>query len=77
MVDDLDAGGDALRLLHVVRREEHRHLLVATQPADEFPDLVAGLRVEPGGRLVEKQDARPVRGADVLSARCRYIPPNK
>ena len=60
VVDDRDPVGDALRLLHVVRREKHRHVLVAAQPADEFPDLVAGLRVEPAGRLVEEQDARPV-----------------
>ena len=60
VVDDRDPVGDALRLLHVVRREKHRHLLVAAQLADEFPDLVAGLRVEPGGRLVEEQNPRPV-----------------
>jgi hypothetical protein len=60
VVDDRDLVGDALGLLHVVRREKHRHLLVAAEPADEFPDLVARLRVEPGSRLVEKQDARPV-----------------
>jgi hypothetical protein len=33
---------------------------VAAQPADEFPDPIAGLRVEPAGGLVEEQDARPV-----------------
>jgi hypothetical protein len=47
VVDDRDAIGDALRLLHVVRGEKHRHLLVAAERAHEFPNLVAGLRVEP------------------------------
>jgi hypothetical protein len=46
--------------VHVMRGEKHGHVLVAAVPADEFPDLVAGLRVEPGSRLVEEQDARPV-----------------
>jgi len=45
----------------VVRREKHRHALITAQPADEFPDLVADLRVEAAGRLVEEQDARPVQ----------------
>jgi len=35
-------------------------MFVPAQPPDEFPDLVAGLGVEPGSRLVEEQDARPV-----------------
>src|SRR5580692_7281132 len=60
VVDDRNPVGDALRLLHVVCREKHRHLLVAAEGADKFPDLVAGLGVEPAGRLVEEQDARPV-----------------
>ena len=55
-----DPVGDALRLLHVVRREERRHALLTAEAADELPDLVAGLGVEPAGRLIEKQDARLV-----------------
>jgi hypothetical protein len=43
-----------------VGREKHCHFLVAAEAPDELPDPVAGLRVEPGGRLVEEQDAWPV-----------------
>ena len=55
MIDDRDPVGDALGFLHVVRREKHRHMLVPAEPADEFPDLVAGQRVKPGSRPVAEK----------------------
>src|SRR5581483_11576459 len=59
IVEDEHAIAELRRLLHVVRREEHRRA-GAVQLAELLPHEVAGLRVEPGGRLVEHEELRPV-----------------
>jgi hypothetical protein len=53
---DRDRIGQALRLLDVVRGHEHGEALVA-QVVDERPELLADLRIEPDGRLVQQRDA--------------------
>ena len=50
-------------LLHVVRGQEHGAPL-GLDDADQVPEVVAGLRVEAGGRLVEEQDLRIVGERD-------------
>ena len=59
MGHDQDRVGEALRLLDVVRRHEDRRALGA-QPVDQRPQLLADLRVEADGRLVEQDEVRPV-----------------
>jgi hypothetical protein len=56
---DRDGVGEPLRLLDVVRRHEDRDALGA-QAVDERPQLLANLRIEPDGGLVEEHEARPV-----------------
>ena len=51
--------GEPLGLLDVVRRHQDRRALAA-QRVDQRPQLLADLRVEPDGRLVEQQQPRPV-----------------
>ena len=60
MVDDPDPVGEHVGLLEVLRRQEHRHAVLAREPGDLLPEGRAALRVEPRGRLVEEEDARPV-----------------
>ena len=60
MVDDPDAVGEYVRLLEVLRRQEHRHALGLREPADLRPKGAAALRVQPRRRLVEEEDSRPV-----------------
>ena len=60
MVDDPDAVGEHVRLFQVLRREEDGHALLLREPADLDPERGAALHVEPGRRLVEKENARPV-----------------
>ena len=60
MVDDPDAVREDVRLLEVLRREEHRHAVLARETVHLLPERAAALRVEPGGRLVEEEDARTV-----------------
>ena len=56
LVDDDEAVAQLLGLIHVVRGEdEGRAALLEAEQA--VPQDVARLRVEPGGRLVEQQDA--------------------
>ncbi len=50
---------ERLGLLHVVRGEQDGLALVVQQPED-VPEVHPGLRVEPGGRLVEEQHLGPV-----------------
>ena len=55
-----DPVGEDVRLLEVLRREEDRDAVLAREARDLFPERGAALWIEPGGRLVEKEDARPV-----------------
>ena len=61
-----DAVGEAVGLLQVLRREQHRGP-VGDQLLDDVPQVAAAGRVEPGGRLVEEQHRRAVdeRGGQV------------
>src|SRR6185436_17053890 len=65
VIDDRDAVAEALRLFHVVRREQHRTAAFA-ESRDDFPQLDAALRIEAGRRLVEEEDVGPAdeRGRD-------------
>ena len=54
---DGDAVAQALRLVHVVRREQHGGAARA-QIAHARPQRQAHGRIEPGGRLVEHQQLR-------------------
>src|SRR5436309_8070937 len=56
MVDHRDAVRHAIRLVHIVGGEEHRHALAAPEAAHVGPHLIAALRIEAERRLVEKQD---------------------
>ena len=60
LVDDPDAVGEQVGLLQVLRGEEHGHAVVRGQALDLGPERAAALRVEPGGGLVEEEDARAV-----------------
>ena len=66
---DRDGVAEALGLLDVVGRHEDRDALGA-QPVDQRPQLLAHLRVEADGRLVEQQEPRLVdeRARDQQSA---------
>jgi hypothetical protein len=57
VIHDGDPVAQPLRLLHVVRRQEHR-AAVRAEAADHVPQLPARLRIEPGRRLVEKEELR-------------------
>ena len=56
---DRHAVGEPLGLLDVVGRHQDRRALGA-QPVDQRPQLLAHLRVEADGRLVEQHEPRPV-----------------
>ena len=56
-VDQRDAVGQALGLLHEVGHEDDRHAAVA-DVLDELPGVAPGLRVEAGRELVEDRDLR-------------------
>ena len=56
---DRHAVGEPLGLLDVVRRHQDRDALGA-QRVDQRPQLLADLRVEADGRLVEQDEPRPV-----------------
>src|SRR6267378_2115401 len=53
VVDHGDALGDAVGLVHVVRREEHGDPLGLIEVSHEGPHLIAALRIEAQRRLVE------------------------
>lgn len=59
MVDDAHRVG-RLRLLHVVGREEDSRSLKLPKLSNRAPDMIAGLRVEPGGGLIEEDHGRPM-----------------
>ena len=56
LVDDDQPVAELLGLIHVVRRQQQRRALLL-QPEQPVPQDVPRLRVEPGRRLVEQQDA--------------------
>ena len=62
-VDDRDAVGQVLRLVHVVRGEEDR-LAQRLQAADHLPGAAPRRRVEAGRRLVQEQQVGVAREAD-------------
>src|SRR3712207_8268019 len=47
-----------IRLLEVLGREEHGHAALGRQAAHLFPERAAALRIEPGGRLVDRKSTR-------------------
>src|SRR5665647_1721818 len=55
VVDDRDPVAEPLGLLHEVRGEHDGRAAVADLP-DDVPDRQAGLRVQPGGQLVEEDE---------------------
>src|SRR3990170_6793675 len=57
LLDDREAVRELLRLVHVVRREEHGHALLREAP-DRRPHLAAAEGVEANRRLVEEQELR-------------------
>jgi len=58
-----DAVCEMLRLVHVVRREQHR-LTQRGEALDHIPSLVPRGRVEAGGRFVEEEHLRVARQSD-------------
>ena len=57
VIDDGEAIAEAFGFVHVVSGEEDGAAFFL-EDADDVPELAAALRVEPGGRLVEKKNAR-------------------
>ena len=57
LVQDRDVVGQLIGLIEILRREEHGRPAVG-QLADRPPHLVASLRVEPAGGLVQEDDCR-------------------
>ena len=60
VVDDPDPVREHVGLLEVLRRQEDGDAVVAREPRDFLPERGAALDVEPGRRLVEEDDPRPV-----------------
>src|SRR4029079_12800306 len=60
VIDDRDAIAELVRLVHVVRGQQHGQLTLRLDLLQHFPYGDAGYRVETGGGLVEKEDARLV-----------------
>ena len=60
VVDDPHAIGEHVGLFEVLGGEEHGDPAVAGEALDLLPERAAALDVEPGGGLVQEQDARPV-----------------
>jgi hypothetical protein len=63
MIDDRDAVGHAIRFIHVVRSEKYGHLLAGVEMLHVGPHLIAALRIEAEGRLIEEQHFRRVQQA--------------
>jgi hypothetical protein len=59
VVHDHQPVAQLLGLVHVVRRQDQRDAALL-EPEQPVPDHVPGLRVQPGGGLVEDQDLRLV-----------------
>src|SRR5947207_2659645 len=60
VVDDPDAARERVGLLEVLGREEDGDAVLAREPGDLGPEGGPALHVEPGRRLVEEEDRRPV-----------------
>jgi hypothetical protein len=57
VIDDRDAVAEDLRFVHIVCGEQDRSA-ARLELRDQIPELPARLRIEPGGRLVEKEKIR-------------------
>ena len=57
MIDDRDTIAQTLGFLHIVRGQDDRSPF-RLELGDEVPELATRLRIESGGRLVEKQQLR-------------------
>jgi hypothetical protein len=57
VVDDGDPAGELVGFVQVLGREQDGGA-ACDQGADELPDLVAAVRVEAGGGLVEEEQVR-------------------
>ena len=55
-VDDPDAVSEHVRLLEVLRGEEHGHALLPREAGDLRPEGAPALGIEAGGGLVEEED---------------------
>ena len=62
--EDQDPVGQLLGLVQVVGGQQDRGVLQVGQAVHEVVELAPGVRVEPGGRLVEEQHLRPPDDAD-------------
>jgi hypothetical protein len=62
--EDQDPVGEFLGLGQVVGGEQDRGAVDVGEPVHELVELVSGLRIEPGRRLVEEQQLRPPDDAD-------------
>src|SRR5262249_5923974 len=60
VVDDGQPVAQPIGLVHVVRADENREIAFAAQLLEQLPDDATALRIEPGGGLVEEEDARAV-----------------
>ena len=60
VVDEGDPLGQAIGLLEVLGGQQHRRAL-PVELLDDAPQLLAGARVKPGGRLVEQHAPAAVR----------------
>src|SRR5947209_3266794 len=56
MIDDGDARAERLDLFHVVASVDHRHA-GTIHATNLFEDVIARLRVDAGGRLIQKQQS--------------------
>ena len=63
VVDDADAVGDAVGLVHVMGGQEDGDALGFVELFDVSPELVAALRIEAERGLVEEEDLRRVQEA--------------
>ena len=65
-----DAVHHRQQRVHLVRRDQHRYLLLVRDPAEQVHDLACAAQIEVRQRLVEQQQPRPadqrVRDQDAL-----------
>src|SRR2546427_389882 len=59
MIHDRHAVAELLRLFHIVRGEDDRPALPAER-SDALPEGAPGLRIQPGGGLVQKDNPRVI-----------------
>ena len=75
VIDDRDPVAELVRLIHVVRREQHGEFALGLDRVEHLPDARARDGIESGGRLVEEEDPRLVHeGPRAISTR-RRMPP--